>query len=72
MTGVGIFRTPKKYRTGRSSFVYIFARLPQAEKWTKTKGFCCSCNLYFCLELGANKICHKECGKSHIHRNVIH
>ena len=25
----------------------LFSRLAQAEKWTKTKGFCCSCNLYF-------------------------
>ena len=25
----------------------LFSGLAQAEKWTKTKGFCCSCNLYF-------------------------
>ena len=25
----------------------LFSRLAQAEKWTKTKGFLCSCNLYF-------------------------
>ena len=25
----------------------LFFRLAQAEKWTKSKGFCCSCNQYF-------------------------
>ena len=25
----------------------LFSRLAQAENWTKTKGFCCSCNLNF-------------------------
>ena len=43
-------RSLKNYRTGRSSIVYIFSRLAQVEKWTKTNGFyqSCTCTLRFC------------------------